>query len=163
MRRLVALILVAACGGDDGGAGGDGGADSGVGGGGSTAAHMTCEIETNKYRAMKGKPALAHSQPLEDYAQDGAEHDFTTSPHDHFSQTQGGGIAFAENECPHQLGWRVPSGGSVEAVVAMCIKAFFDEGPGGGHYENMMGAYKTIGCGIHRSGDSITIVQDLGM
>jgi hypothetical protein len=154
MRRLVALVLAAACGGDDGvGGGGDGG---------GTPAHAACVSETNRYRAMKGKPALAHSQALEDYAQQGAEVDFATSPHHHFTSTQGGGIAFAENECPQQGGWRVPQGGAVEAVVADCIQAFFDEGPGGGHYENMMGAYATIGCGIYTSGDRITIVQDLG-
>ena len=36
------------------------------------------------------------------------------------------------------------------------------EGPGGGHYENMMGNYASLGCGVYIQGDGITIVQDFG-
>jgi hypothetical protein len=66
----------------------------------------------------------------------------------------------AENECPQQLGWTV--GSDIVATVKMCVKAYYDEGPGGGHYENMMGAYTKIGCGIYQSGEKITILQDFG-
>jgi uncharacterized protein YkwD len=48
------------------------------------------------------------------------------------------------------------------ALVEECIKAFYDEGPGGGHYENMMGPYTTVGIGIYQSGTKVTIVQDFG-
>jgi hypothetical protein len=47
------------------------------------------------------------------------------------------------------------------------------EGPGGGHYENMIGDYASLGCGVFiathpglrpgaQDGDEITVVQDFG-
>jgi len=40
----------------------------------------------------------------------------------------------------------------MKQLVAACIAAFYSEGPGGGHYDNMMGNYGTLGCGIYQSG-----------
>jgi uncharacterized protein YkwD len=149
MTRLALVVMLAAgCGGDDSG--------------GSDAAHQAGVDATNMYRSLKGKPSLTYSAALEAYADEGAMHDFTTSPHDHFSSTGGGGIAVAENECPQQGNWQLPAGGDMAALVEECIKAFYDEGPGGGHYENMMGPYTTVGIGIYQSGTKVTIVQDFG-
>jgi hypothetical protein len=136
---------------------------------GDAAAGLTalqfCVSETNRYRAMNTKPALTESSGLEAYAAAGAMLDFTTSPHNHFSTTSGGGIAFAENECPVQLGWTL--GGDLMGQMGACIAAFYSEGPGTdyathGHYINMMGAYATLGCGIYSDGSGLTIVQDYG-
>ena len=143
------LLVLAACGGDDGGTPGD------------SSAHAFCVEETNRYRAMKGKPAVTRSQALEDFANDGAEIDFGGQPHDHFRATQGGGIAFAENECP-KWSLQQQGGGDMNMLVAACIAAFYSEGPGGGHYENMMGNYGTLGCGLYESGGRVTIIQDFG-
>lgn len=121
-----------------------------------------CVSETNRYRAMNGKPALAESPQLEAYAGMGAMIDFSTSPHHHFSSTNGGGISFAENECPVQGNWMLPPGGDMKMLVGMCIAAFYSEGPGGGHYTNMMGPYGSLGCGIYQMGTGVTIVQDYG-
>ena len=156
MRIVLLLVALAACGGDgdDGGKGGDAAATA------SDAAHQLCVTETNKDRATVGKGAVQYDAALETYADAGAQHDFGTAPHDHFSTTSGGGIAFAENECPQQGNWTIS--GDLSMTVAACVKAFFDEGPGGGHYENMMGAYATLGCGIYVQGDQLTIVQDYG-
>lgn len=147
---LVGLAAAAGCGADDGAAGP-----------GDTSAHAFCVQETNRYRAMKGKPDVARSPQLETYANTGAMVDFNGSPHDHFRSTSGGGIAFAENECPH---WNLQQqgGGDLDQLIAACIAAFFSEGPGGGHYENMLGNYATLGCGIFQSGSSVTIIQDFG-
>lgn len=142
------LVLLVACGGDDGG------------GGGGDAAHAACVDQTNAYRAMNGKAAVVYNADLEAYADEGAMVDFGTSPHHHFSSTSGGGIAFAENECPQQGNWTV--GTDMVSTVKDCMKAFYDEGPGGGHYENMMGNYRTIGCGIYQEGMKVTILQDFG-
>jgi len=137
-----------------------GGGTDAQGSAGSLTAKQFCVSETNRYRAMNSKPALQESAQLEAYADTGAMHDFTTSPHDHFSTTSGGGIAFAENECPQQGNWTV--GADMVSTVKDCMKAFYDEGPGGGHYDNMMGNYASLGCGIYYSGGKITIVQDYG-
>ena len=127
------------------------------GGSGDSSAHAFCVEETNRLRNTKGKPDVVRNDALEDYANTGAMIDFNGTPHQHFSSTQGGGIAFAENECP-----RWPVQGDMTAVVTSCIDAFFSEGPGGGHYENMMGNYGTLGCGIYESGGRVTIIQDFG-
>ncbi|HEY5946122.1 MAG TPA: CAP domain-containing protein [Kofleriaceae bacterium] len=151
MKGALVIVVLAACGGDDTG-----------GGAGDTAAHDFCLSETNRYRTSNGKPALVRSAELEAYANEGARVDFSSSPHNHFTSTNGGGIAFAENECPQQLGWKLPVDGEIKPVVGMCINAFVSEGPGGGHYENVMGPYTKLGCGIYVSGEGITILQDFG-
>ena len=158
MRCLV-VVMLAACGGDgdDGGTGGDAPLSA------NTMAKQICVTETNKDRATIGKPALQESATLEAYADVGAMQDFSTQPHDHFSTTQGGGIAFAENECPQQGNWQLSFGnGDLGMTVAACVKAFFDEGPGGGHYDNMMSSNTMLGCGIYVEGQKLTIVQDYG-
>ncbi|HEU0035319.1 MAG TPA: CAP domain-containing protein [Kofleriaceae bacterium] len=126
-----------------------------------SSAHAFCVTETNRYRTMNGRAAVERSAQLEAYADTGAMIDFNGSPHDHFIQTQGGGIAFAENECPH---WDVQQqgGGDMNQLIAACIAAFYSEGPGGGHYENMLGNYGALGCGIYQSGTAVTILQDFG-
>ncbi len=152
-----AVVSLLACTGD---------VDSGGGGGGPDASAATtdlvfCVDETNRLRAIQGKPALTHSDALEAFANEGAQYDTQMqSAHAHFKATNGGGISFAENECPSFLGWRVM--GDVRNTIAQCLQAFYDEGPGGGHYENMMGNYGTLGCGVYLQGSGITITQDYG-
>jgi len=163
-RVLVSsLLVVAACGGGTiGGGGGDGG---GSGGGVDSSvandAYQLCVDKTNMLRATVGKPAVTRSAQLEAYANEGAMYDFSHQPHDHFKLSPiGGGIAYAENECPH---WDLSfGGGDVKALVSKCIDAFWSEGPGGGHYDNMTGPYGTLGCGIYHEGTDYTIVQDYG-
>jgi len=150
----VLALFVSACAGDDGSASP-----------GGTTAHSFCVDETNRYRAMNDKAAVVHSAELETYANTGAMVDHTGSPHQHFSSTSGGGIAFAENECP-RWGLSQQGGGDMVELARACIAAFYSEGPGSGaghgHYNNMMGVYGTLGCGIYQSGDSVTLVQDFG-
>jgi len=172
MERVSALALLvilgsAGCTGNISGGDGDGDGDGDGGGGGmidantNTSDLVYCVDETNRYRQMNGKAPLAHSQALEDYANQGAMIDTQqSSAHYHFSSTSGGGIAFAENECPSFLGWTVM--GTVRNTITQCIAAFYSEGPGGGHYENMMGNYGSLGCGVYVQGQGITITQDYG-
>jgi len=146
--RLAILAVLAAC--------GDGGSS------GNPSAQQFCVSETNRYRAMVGKPAVAESSSLEAYADTGAMVDFSSAPHDHFTMTDGGGIAMAENECPVQGNWMLAPGGDIAMLVGQCIAAFWSEGPGGGHYDNMTGPYAKLGCGIYQQGTGVTIVQDYG-
>lgn len=157
--RWLLVLGIAACG-DSGGP-----APGGDGSVGNTP-HAFCVQETNRYRAMNSKPALTESAQLESYADTGAMVDFGSSPHNHFSTTQGGGIAFAENECP-KWDLNAQGQGDMQKLLAACIAAFYAEGPGTdyqthGHYINMMGPYATLGCGIYQSGTTVTIVQDYG-
>lgn len=117
-----------------------------------------CVARTNEYRAQVGKPPLGRSMDLEAYAATGAMVDGTAHmPHQHFKATQGGGIAFAENEIPW---WPLGQFGNVHAIIEGGLAQMWAEGPGGGHYENMTGAYSHLGCGIYAHGDEITVTQD---
>src|SRR5687767_5938954 len=112
MRWLAWVALLGACG-DDGGGGTPG----------DTTAHEFCVEETNRYREMNGRPLVVRSAALEAYANEGAEVDHHGNPHDHFSQTNGGGIAFGENECPR---WDLSfGGGDLVGLVRECIEAFY--------------------------------------
>jgi hypothetical protein len=149
---VVLLAILGACGSDD-----------------NASAQQFCVAETNRYREMNGKSDLTEAANLETFANTGAMTDYSAmSAHSHFSATQGGGIAFAENECPGFSGWHLAPGGDMNALVGMCIAAFYSEGPGTdyathGHYINMMGNYATLGCGIFSADNGdVTIVQDYG-
>jgi hypothetical protein len=172
---LLVVSMVGACGGDDGStAGGDGGNGSGSGSGmgsgsGNLTAKQFCVAETNRYRMMNSKPALTEAANLDTYADTGAMTDYdSNAPHSHFMSTSGGGIASAENECPGHSGWHLSPGEDMNALVGMCIAAFYAEGPGTdynthGHYINMMGNYAKLGCGIYMaSNNDVTIIQDYG-
>src|SRR5262245_12859148 len=122
-----------------------------------------CVAETNRYRARHGKPPLRRSAELEAYAAAGARFDTAARrAHKHFEDTPGK-LAYAENECLSFAGWSLKSaGGTVRGVLTKCLRTFYDEGPGGGHYESMMGEYGTLGCGVYVDGKGVTIVQDYG-
>lgn len=118
-----------------------------------------CVDVINGYRAKVGKPPLARSAALEAFATEGAKSDAATgTPHGHFTATSGGGVAWAENEVP---GWPLADSGSVRAVIDEGTKAMWDEGPGGGHYENIIGDWTQVGCGtfVTASGD-VWVTQD---
>jgi hypothetical protein len=158
--RAWIIIALAACGGGADDTAGDAPA-------GGTTPKQICVQETNRLRAMNQKPALAESTDLETYADAGAMVDFSSSPHNHFTSTQGGGISDAENECPVQGNWMLQPGGDMGALVKQCIAAFYAEGPGTdfathGHYINMMSDNTKLGCGIYMMGTGVTIVQDYG-
>jgi hypothetical protein len=168
--KAALLVVVAACSSNNSVPGdgmGSGSGRDGSGSGSATTPLQICVQETNNYRAMNGKPALTESSALEAYAATGAMYDFTNGPHAHFTSTSGGGIAYAENECPVQGNWMLPPGGDMGMLVRQCIAAFYAEGPGTdymthGHYINMMGPYGSLGCGIYQMGNGVTIVQDYG-
>ncbi len=63
----------------------------------------------------------------------------------------------AENEAPN---WYLPFYGSAHNLTAQAIATFWSEGPGGGHYENIVGPFSQIGCGFFQKGSDLTVVQD---
>ena len=119
-----------------------------------------CVDVINQYRATNGKPPYARSAALEAYAAVGAQSDAASgTPHGHFMATQGGGVAMAENEIP---GWDMSfGGGTVSGVIDGGLQMMWEEGPGGGHYENMNGGYTQVGCGIYVTpANEVWVVQD---
>jgi uncharacterized protein YkwD len=126
--------------------------------GGYQAEKKLCMDEANRYRASVGLPAVAWSAALEAYADEGARYDAARNKaHAHFGAVKPN-PADAENEIP---GWPLSNYKTVAAVVADGIRMMWDEGPGGGHYENIKGNHTAIGCGIHvTEAGNVWIVQD---
>lgn len=123
----------------------------------ATAADLTfCVQETNRYRALASKPALTESAALEAFAAEGARIDGTAKiAHAHFSSAPG--VASAENEL---LAQPLVQFGTVHEAIRQALSAFYAEGPGGGHYENLTGPYTQTGCGVYTALGLITVVQD---
>ena len=113
-----------------------------------------CVAETNRYRATLGRAPLTRSSALEAYAALSARDlGLTGQPHQHFRNTNGGGISRAENQ-----GWgsHLPA----HTLLVQGLAGMWAEGPGGGHFENMRGPYKELGCGVFVNGPEITYAQE---
>ena len=119
-----------------------------------------CIQETNRYRAMARVAAVARSATIEQYAAQAARSDgLSHTPHGYSTGNNGGnGTVFAENEVPW---WPLAQFATVQAVMQSGIASFWNEGPTGGHYRNLTGAYSQAGCGVFISNGEITVVQDL--
>lgn len=116
-----------------------------------------CVARTNEYRSSIGRPALVRSAVLESYAAAAAPHDGSArAVHQYFHKTRGGGVAFAENQIPW---WPLPQYGSVREVIRQGLEMMWAEGRGGGHYENIVGGYREVGCGVFVDGPRVTVVQ----
>ena len=153
---LVAATLATGClnfGGNGAGGGGSGG---GGGGGGSTSsdAHVLHNLQTlNMYRAQSGAPALALDDQLSMFSVTAAQTlEANRQPHAYFiAQGNSGAIwhqgfcsGAAENQAP---GW--PINGDLDATVDAILKAMMDEGPGGGHHDNIVNpANVRLGVGL---------------
>jgi uncharacterized protein YkwD len=125
----------------------------------ATAADLRfCVDKTNRLRAQTGRAALTESAALEAYAAEGARIDFLANVwHQRFDSTNGGGLARAKNEA---LAWPLDVSRTVTTTIQQAIAAFYAEGPGGDHYQNLTGPYTQLGCGVYISGSLITVIQD---
>lgn len=115
---------------------------------------MVCVNEVNRHRTAAGRTVLVRSSVLEAFADEAARVDYRArTPHRHFRRTAPKEPR-AENEIPW---WPLESFRSVADVIQQGIAMFRDEGPGGGHYENMLGGWREIGCGGVISHGVITV------
>ncbi len=130
---------------------GNGGPAGATTGGGDGTVQQLCVDLINGYRATVGVPALARWTSAEACSDAEALSDGqTNTPHGAFGMCG----EFAQNECP---GWPGPP----EQLVTECLQMMWDEGPGGGHYENMRGDYTEVACGFATMPDgSIWAVQN---
>lgn len=135
-------------------------APGGIGSGGSTttvtAADLAfCLQETNRYRTMAGVAPVVASSDLDAYALRVAQADHTGwQAHGYTNGPGRPGGAFAENEA---LRW--PHTVAIRDVIASATAQFWAEGPGGGHYENLRGPWRLVGCGVYVEGGAVTFVQ----
>ena len=162
MRKTSALIwaftawaALASC-----GCAGDGSDMENSGSGGTTAtggathsgsdeyaqARQQCVDAINAYRKKIGRPPYARWTEAEACVDQHAEYDSTHSPHAGFQAKICQPSAWAENECPGQYYQ------TVDSITGRCFEAMWNEGPGGGHYENMSSTrYTQVACGFFRT------------
>jgi hypothetical protein len=100
---------------------------------------VRCFDLINEYRASIGRPPYARWTDGEACSDGEAQSDaMTGQAHGAFPQCG----ESAQNECP---GWPGPP----EEMIGSCLQLMWDEGPGGGHYENMSGSYAEAACGFY--------------
>jgi uncharacterized protein YkwD len=119
-----------------------------------------CVDEVNRYRKKAGKPPLQRSPELEAFAAEGAAADTRArTPHRHFSRVPYPRpfSEMGENVIPW---WPLKQYGSVREIMRVGTSGMWDEGPGGGHYENLVGNFTHVGCGIHVANGEVTVTQD---
>jgi len=175
---LASLSLGLGCGASDddagtttpGGAAGNatisqGGSNQASGGSGGSAtdpadpygdARTRCVNRTNELRATKGLgpiPILSKAEPCAD-GQAKAD-SISGMAHSAFdaclNEVKWKGAA--QNECPNY--------GNVEDTLTKCLDAMWAEGPGGGHYDNMVGNSTHTACGIYTTpAGKVWLVED---
>lgn len=116
------------------------------------AAREFCAQRINQYRASIGRQPLVRVPVAEACTDQQAVSDSQMgTAHGAFSQCN----ELAQNECP---GWPGP----LSNVLPQCLESMWNEGPGGGHYENMASAqYRYVACGFYLAPNgSWWIIQD---
>lgn len=104
---------------------------------------------------MRNRAPVIRSTVLETFALEGAHSDAQTGiGHGHIANHPG--VAKAENEFVSD---QRPND-TVQTAIMRGWALFWSEGPGGGHYDNMIGAFTEVGCGVHLAAGRYTIVQD---
>ncbi len=121
----------------------------------------TCVTMTNQFRATVGLGALTRSGVIETYAAAAVESDAASGMPHSYSISHNGGVTsgfWAENEA--LMFGLTSSGGTVAAVIRTALNLFWSEGPAGGHYQNIVGPYLQMGCGVFVDGPQVSVVQD---
>lgn len=141
---VMALCLVCSCGSggtdtnsDDAGNGGTASSDAGFA--------QQCVDKINAYRATVGLAALARWTEGEGCADEEAASDAASGE---FHGAFGSCGEHAQNECPDY--------DSTTRILELCLQMMWDEGPGGGHYDNMTSTDSAqVACGIHTTAEGL--------
>lgn len=122
----------------------------------------------NAYRARKNLPPYLYDQKISDYAMAGSQRLARDHvPHAHFKALPKGqpgfGSAAAENQgdpngVPAMDTDRIKNG---QKQIDVMLELMFAEGPGGGHYDNMMSSeLRRIGVGVFYSAGRLYLTND---
>lgn len=159
----VALLLafsLAACSTDSGPAAP---LDGGVMG---TAAQQHCLDKLNEYRAANGAGALILDRKLNDFAAAGSEELAAGGDaHSHFNTAKNNSMIFTdasgfcraagENQAP---GWM---GSSDNQIIDDVLLEMMNEGPGGGHHDNIINkTYTRVGVGLVTKNGGLYFTND---
>lgn len=122
----------------------------------------------NAYRAKKGLGALLYDAKISSFAKRGSEQLARDhSPHAHFAAHAKGAPGFGSKAAENQGDPNgVPSldpdpARNGRKQVDLLLKLMMDEGPGGGHYDNMMNpSFRRIGVGLVYVGGKLYLTND---
>ncbi len=122
----------------------------------------------NAYRAQKGLVPLLYDAKISAFARRGSEQLARDHvPHAHFAANAKGAPGFGSRAAENQ-----GDPGGVPALdkdptrngqkqIDIMLKLMMDEGPGGGHYDNMMNArFRRIGIGLFYAGGKLYMTND---
>jgi len=119
-------------------------------------ARIRCVDRTNALREKKGLkpiPRLASAEPCVDGQAK--------------SDSESGKAHGAFDACLNQVEWRgagqneCPGYANVESALGGCLDMMWAEGPGGGHYDNMVGNSTHTACGFHTTpAGEVWMIQD---
>lgn len=122
----------------------------------------------NAYRARAGLPPLTYDANLTVFAYNGSvrlsrDHVAHANFAENARRAAGFGRASAENQGDPNGVFAMdadPSRNGMKQIDVM-LKMMMDEGPGGGHYDNMMSArYRRIGVGLFYAGGRLYMTND---
>jgi uncharacterized protein YkwD len=122
----------------------------------------------NAYRAQKGLAPVLYDARISAFARDGSEQLARDhSPHAHFAAHAKGAPGFGSRSAENQGD---PSGvpaldpdpvRSGKKQIDLLLKLMMDEGPGGGHHDNMMNPrYRRVGIGLYQGGGKLYLTND---
>jgi uncharacterized protein YkwD len=122
----------------------------------------------NGYRQKAGAPPLAYDAKISGFALDGSKRLASDhKPHAHFAASAQGSPVFGPRIAENQGD---PSGvpaldadatTSGKKAIALLLKIMIDEGPGGGHHDNMLNPkYRRVGIGLHYAAGKLYLTND---
>ena len=112
--------------------------------------------ETNRYRVMGGAPTVSESSAVETFAAAAAQSDAASGiPHAYYRGHLPAGNS-GENEASLTLFGTT----TIQDDISAGIAGVWDEGPAGGHYQDLLGPFTQLGCGSVRLPGRVLIVQD---
>jgi hypothetical protein len=122
----------------------------------------------NHYRAQKGLPPLLYDAKISAFATRGSEQlSRDHAPHAHFAEKSQGAPGFGSRSAENQGD---PNGvpplapdpmTSGKKQIDIMLKLMMDEGPGGGHYENIVNTkYRRVGVGLVNAGGRLYLTND---
>ena len=123
----------------------------------------------NEYRAKAGRAPLLYDDRISAFAIAGSKQlSRDHKPHAHFVASAKGAPGFGPRAAENQGD---PSGVppfdrdrlvSGKKQIAIMLKMMFDEGPGGGHYDNMVNPkYRRVGIGLYDPAGTLYLTNDL--
>jgi uncharacterized protein YkwD len=122
----------------------------------------------NQYRARAGVAPLLYDAKISAFALAGSKQLARDhAPHAHFREHAEGAPGFGSRSAENQGD---PNGvpplaqddlGSGRKQIATMLQMMIDEGPGGGHHDNMLNPkYRRAGIGIHRPDGALYLTND---